>query len=90
MSTMTLTAKRQATLPRELCDELGVHPGDRLDVERAVVGGQAVWILKPHRIDWSWIGSVQVGPDYSHDLDDIRASIGRAVAENRAGTEDRA
>ncbi len=83
MSVITLTAKRQATLPRDLCEELGVHPGDHLDVERAVVNGEAVWVLKPHRVDWSWIGSVSVPEGVSHDLEDIRASIGRGLAEDR-------
>lgn len=83
MLTMTLTTKRQATLPRELCDELNVHPGDRLDLERAVVNGQPVWVLKPHRIDWSWIGTAAVPAGISHDLDDIRASIERGSAEAR-------
>jgi len=84
MSSMTLTSKRQATLPRELCDELGVHPGDRLDVDRAVIDGRPVWILRPHRVDWSWIGSAQVPAGLSHDMDDIRASIGRGLAQERS------
>ena len=84
MSTMTLTAKRQATLPRELCEELGIHPGDQIDIERAVVDGQPVWLMKPHRIDWSWIGAATVPATISHDLDDIRASIGRGSATARA------
>lgn len=84
MLTMTLTAKRQATLPREVCDELGVRPGDRLDLERAVVNGNPVWVMKPHRLDWSWIGAVTVPAGVSHDLDDIRASIERGSAEERA------
>lgn len=84
MLSMTLTAKRQATLPREVCDELGVRPGDRLDLERAVVNGNPVWVMKPHRLDWSWIGAVTVPAGVSHDLDDIRASIEHGSAEERA------
>jgi bifunctional DNA-binding transcriptional regulator/antitoxin component of YhaV-PrlF toxin-antitoxin module len=80
---MTLTSKRQATLPRELCEELGVHPGDRLDVDRAVIDGKPVWILRPHRVDWSWIGSAHVPEDISHDMDAIRSSIGRGIAQER-------
>lgn len=77
MPTMTLTSKRQATLPRELCEELDVHPGDRLEIERAVLDGQPVWVLKPRRIDWSWVGSVKVKPGTSHDMEDIRNSIAK-------------
>jgi bifunctional DNA-binding transcriptional regulator/antitoxin component of YhaV-PrlF toxin-antitoxin module len=84
MLSMTLTSKRQATLPRELCEELGVHPGDRLDVDRAVVDGKPVWVLRPHRIDWSWIGSAHVAEGFHHDMDAIRESIGRGIAQDRS------
>lgn len=83
MPSMTLTSKRQATLPRELCEELGVHPGDLLDVDRAVVDGKPVWVLRPHRVDWSWIGSAHVPEGISHDMDAIRSSIGRGIAQER-------
>jgi bifunctional DNA-binding transcriptional regulator/antitoxin component of YhaV-PrlF toxin-antitoxin module len=80
---MTLTTKRQATLPRELCEELGVHPGDQIDLERAVIDDKPVWVLRPHRLDWSWIGSAKVAADASHDLDDIRASVARGRAREQ-------
>lgn len=83
MPTMTLTSKRQATFPRELCEELGVRAGDRLDVDRAIVDGHPVWVLKPRHLDWSWIGAVKVPEGISHDMDDIRASIGRGMADER-------
>ena len=81
MGSMTLTSKRQATLPRELCEELGVHPGDRLDVDRAVVDGKPVWVLRPHHVDWSWIGSAPVPVGIPHDMDAIRSSIGQGIAQ---------
>jgi AbrB family looped-hinge helix DNA binding protein len=27
-----ISAKRQITLPKELCDRIGVHPGDEIDI----------------------------------------------------------
>jgi AbrB family looped-hinge helix DNA binding protein len=27
-----ISAKRQITLPKELCDQIGVHPGDEVDI----------------------------------------------------------
>jgi AbrB family looped-hinge helix DNA binding protein len=27
-----ISAKRQITLPKELCDKIGVHPGDEVDI----------------------------------------------------------
>lgn len=78
MSSITITSKRQATFPRELCEELGVIPGDRLDVDRAVLNGEAVWVLRPRHIDWSWIGEAKIPAGLSHDMSDIRDSIIRA------------
>ena len=77
MATITLTAKRQATFPKEVCEELNVEPGDRLIVERQVIGGESVWILRTGKVDWSWMGSVSAPDDASHDMDDIRESIAR-------------
>ena len=75
MATITLTAKRQATLPREVCDEMHLEPGDRLVIEPRVIDGQSVWILRPGKVDWSWMGSVPVSAATSHDMDNIRESI---------------
>jgi bifunctional DNA-binding transcriptional regulator/antitoxin component of YhaV-PrlF toxin-antitoxin module len=56
MLTMTrrrvkLTAKRQATLPVALCEELGVGPGDQLELERCVVDGAPAWVLRATKPD---------------------------------------
>jgi AbrB family looped-hinge helix DNA binding protein len=75
MPTITLTAKRQATFPKEVCEELHIEPGDRLNIERQVIGGESVWILRPGKVDWSWMGSVPVSEATSHDMDNIRESI---------------
>ena len=56
MPTIKLTTKRQATLPRDLCEELGVHPGDEIALEQRVLGGETLWIMRPHKVDWSWLG----------------------------------
>jgi AbrB family looped-hinge helix DNA binding protein len=77
MPTITLTAKRQVTFPKEVCEDLNVEPGDRLIVERQVIDGESVWILRPGKVDWSWMGSVPVAEGMSHDMDDIRKSIAR-------------
>jgi AbrB family looped-hinge helix DNA binding protein len=34
MSTLTVTAKGQVTLRKDLLDHLGVHPGDKIAVEK--------------------------------------------------------
>lgn len=84
-ATMKITARRQATLPRDLCDEMGVGPGDRLEAHRRVVDGEVVWVLRPVRPDWSVLGRLErFARGKSHDLDDVRASV---AAGRRAEVE---
>jgi bifunctional DNA-binding transcriptional regulator/antitoxin component of YhaV-PrlF toxin-antitoxin module len=84
VSKITLTTKRQVTLPNELCDELRVGPGDHLDVERRTLDGEAVWLLRPPGPDWSWVGAVaRYARGKSHRMADVRASIDLGKARRR-------
>lgn len=47
MSTLTVTAKGQVTLRKELLDHLGVQPGDRIDVEKIAGGRIEVRAARP-------------------------------------------
>jgi bifunctional DNA-binding transcriptional regulator/antitoxin component of YhaV-PrlF toxin-antitoxin module len=79
-ATFKITAKRQATLPRDLCEEMGVGPGDRLDAQRRLVDGEVVWILRPHRPDESVLGRLRAyARGRSDEMDDIRDSIARGL-----------
>ena len=82
--TITLTAKRQATLPAELCRDLGLQPGDKLALERREVDGVPAWIMRPvseHNTS-SWFGALRpYASDKSHAMEDIRRSIGRKAGE---------
>lgn len=49
MTTIKITAKRQATFPSEVCDALGVNPGDRITLQEQTQKGERVWVLKPVR-----------------------------------------
>ena len=46
---VTLTAKRQVTFPAKVLAELGVAPGDRLEIVR----GRNGFTIRPMRIDVS-------------------------------------
>ena len=77
-----LTSKRQATFPAALCRELGVRPGDRLVLERRDVDGEATWLLRKPRPDWSWAGSLgSYAAGRSHDWDEIERSIERGRSD---------
>lgn len=80
---ITLTSKRQATFPKAVCEELHLAPGDEIQLERRLLSGETVWVLRPNSVDWSWIGSVKTPPAVSHDIADIRASIARGRRKAR-------
>jgi bifunctional DNA-binding transcriptional regulator/antitoxin component of YhaV-PrlF toxin-antitoxin module len=78
---LKITAKRQATLPAALCEELGVGPGDTLTLERHELDGEPVWVLRSPKPDWSWAGSLrEYAEGKSHDWADIERSIARGWA----------
>ncbi|MCC5788324.1 MAG: AbrB/MazE/SpoVT family DNA-binding domain-containing protein [Opitutales bacterium] len=84
MFTVKITAKRQATLPKRVCDSLSLKPGDELKLERTVVNNRESWILRPARpLNREWIGSLR---DYagqkSHKMSDIRANIAKKRTVN--------
>ena len=78
MKTLTLTAKRQATFPKETCESLGLKPGDVIELEPRDEGGTKVWVLRPVPArNREWVGCLgpRAKPVASHSLAAIRASI---------------
>lgn len=59
MAVIKLTAKRQATLPAEVCRDLGVASGDSLEILALRHKEETVWVLKPLvKPKSKWIGSL--------------------------------
>lgn len=89
MTTVKITSKRQATLPKALCDEMRVQPGDSLIVERRRIENEDAWVIRPAPGSgegglnrFGWVGSLKryaVGK--SHDM----ASVRRSIEESRRG-----
>ncbi len=79
MTAIRLTAKRQATLPKALCDELHLKPGDALVLESREIDGEKVWLLKPQSdTPPEWFGRLRkYAAEKSFDMDSIRASIAK-------------
>lgn len=78
MTTMTLTSKRQATLPRETCEALGLKPGDVIELEPRSEGKDRVWVLRPRPSRTrEWVGCLgpRAGNVTNHSLSAIRKSI---------------
>lgn len=77
-STVKLTSKRQATFPAELCEEMGLSPGDELELIPRAEDGERYWILQKRKSpDRAWLGSLK---SYAknvedHSLEAMRESI---------------
>ncbi len=55
-----MTAKRQATFPAELCHDLGLQPGDSVDLEARTDDGRKIWVLKrASGTARPWVGSLK-------------------------------
>ncbi len=52
---ITITSKRQVTFPAAVLNEMGVGPGDRLELTKA----QGGYILTPRWIDLSKLGGLR-------------------------------
>ena len=68
---VTLTAKRQVTFPAAVLVELGVTPGDRLEIVR----GRDGFMIRPKRIDVARLGLLagKLKPDATpFDIDAFR------------------
>lgn len=79
MLKIKLSSKRQATFPKQVCESLGIEPGDEVLLDRRAENDREVWLLRPAKeADRPWLGSLRsYAVDKSHDMDDIRASIDR-------------
>jgi len=84
-SLIRLTTKRQATLPRQLCEEMRLRAGDALVVDAKVVGGVRVWFLRPAaRIATPWFARLKgYAKGKRHDLASVRKSVEKARRDGR-------
>ena len=80
MTAIRLTAKRQATLPKRLCEDMHLKPGDALLVDATVVDGKKVWVMRPAtEVETPWFGSLRrYAKAKGHDMRSIRKSVERA------------
>lgn len=63
-----VTSKRQVTFPKHVLQELGVGPGDYLEIMSSAEG----FTLRPHRIDHSRLGTLADKISDDHPPFDIR------------------
>lgn len=77
MTAIRLTAKRQATLPKTLCDDLNLRPGDMIVLETREIDGEKVWLLKPQSDTVpDWFGRFRkYAAGKPTDMESVRTSI---------------
>lgn len=79
MTAIKITSKRQTVLPKPLCEELHVGPGDTLEVERVEIDGEAVWTIRPaEQPAFSAFGMLKRFANKDHGWDRVRESVDQA------------
>jgi AbrB family looped-hinge helix DNA binding protein len=80
MLKIKISSKRQATFPKQVCQSLGIQPGDTLMLDRKVEGDGEVWLLRTTKqLERPWLGSLQAyASGKPHDMESVRASIASA------------
>ena len=63
-----ITSKRQVTFPARVLDAMGVKPGDQLELTESPDG----FLIRPRRIDYSRLGTLQDKVPRGHPTFDIR------------------
>lgn len=85
MMRIKLSSKRQATFPKQVCESLGIQPGDEIVLDHRMEADSEVWLLKPAREESrSWLGSLR---DYAagkaHEMEAVCGSIARGRASGK-------
>lgn len=65
---LRITSKRQVTIPAHVIDEMGLGPGDKLELIESSDG----YLLRPRRIDYSRLGTLRNKLSEDHTPFDIR------------------
>lgn len=80
MKTIKLTSKRQVTFPSEVCNQLGLEPGDEIDLIPFVENGEPGWRIQKHgKPSRQWVGSLSryAANASDHTMESVRESISK-------------
>ncbi len=80
-----MTTKRQATFPRQLCEEMRLQPGNAIEIEPMTLNGRRVWVLSalPELPNMDWVGSLRrsAGNAKALSMEAVRAKIVEGMAD---------
>ena len=83
MNTLTVTAKGQVTLRKDLLAHLGVRPGEKITVDKCPDGRIVVKAAGPSGRISDIFGLLQQSPDVSLSIEDMGAIASDAWAGKR-------
>lgn len=83
MSTLTVTAKGQVTLRKDVLDHLGVSPGEKITVNKLPDGRIEVTAARPAGKISDFFGSLKSKDGPSLSLEEINEAIARGWAGKR-------
>ncbi|MDZ7713495.1 MAG: type II toxin-antitoxin system PrlF family antitoxin [Rhodovibrio sp.] len=83
MTTSTLTAKGQTTVPREIREHLGLKPGDKIDYTIQPDGSVR---LRTRKVRLADLAGILGRPPKAASIDDMDDAIAEAVAERMRRT----
>ena len=77
MKVYTITLKGQVTIPVEIREKLKLYPGDKIAYEETAAG----ILIKPAQKDMIADFGFLKGHEHSKDLEEIRNSVRKKIAE---------
>lgn len=80
MATLTVTAKGQVTLRKEVLRHLGVEPGDKVEIELVKDGGMVIRRAQPQGTINDFIGCLAGQTDKVATLEEIEKAIQKGWA----------
>ena len=85
MPTATVTSKRQVTLPLEICIDLRIGPGTKVDFRKNTAGDI---VIKPKLGDIRDLKGIVKYEGSPVSIEDMKKSIGEAIAEDHCKSAD--
>jgi AbrB family looped-hinge helix DNA binding protein len=81
MATLTVTSRGQVTLRKEFLEHMGVHPGDRIALNKTADGKLTLERSRPKGSWADFIDCLAGKTDVRLTIDEINEGIGQGIVE---------